>query len=477
MDNSTFREILQRDYETLRAVVAGLKELELRWKQARISVNARQRGYFTPDEDDCVRQMLLSYRNYRLALYQIIERYWGYRTIERQEDQLRALVMGLAAALTVYSNSLKLIQTYEHEALVRKKLNEPDAKFDLEAGFFDAILRGYSSLGNYRELIRGVWFWQAHRREIQKFAVDPEWSWLIHVVRSERVVVRQRLTKVLLCRLRYDWRAFWRTTVLPVRRTRYGVQSLIGEACAGLRTAGPYTPGLGRDVLASLRPMLRPGDVLLVRAEGKLTAALLPGFWAHAALYLGNRSDLEGLGLNSYPAVARHLPALDRAAEPFGGVIEAISPCVLLNGLEHCLHADHVVVLRPNLPPAEITSAIAEAFGHLGKAYDFEFDFNVSTRLVCTELVYRCYHKRGTIEFPLIKRLGRFTLTADDIANLVLDRTSSGAQGSAPFAVTSLLLKTGDGPAHFARPEEHLPTLERIRSGWRPSQPTEALHA
>jgi len=55
------------------------------------------------------------------------------------------------------------------------------------------------------------------------------------------------------------------------------------------------------------------------------------------------------------------------------------------------------VVLRCALESKYVAHAIGEALGHLGKPYDFEFDFNQSSRIVCTGLVYRSFHKRGAI--------------------------------------------------------------------------------
>jgi hypothetical protein len=210
--------------------------------------------------------------------------------------------------------------------------------------------------------------------------------------------------------------------------------------------------------------------VLLVRAEEKLTSTLLPGFWAHAALYVGQQSDLDHLGLGTHRHVGPHLEELQRQTSWCGAVIEAISPRVQISSLERSLLADHVVVLRPALPPVEIGAALCEAFGHVGKDYDFDFDFNVSTRLVCTEVIYRCYHKRGAIEFPLLKRLGRYTLTADDIAQTVLDRiTQASAPAPAPFAVAALVLKMGDGLARLVLAPEAASVLRRIHQGWRPT--------
>ena len=124
MDRIEYESQLLVDCETLRRVIPGLDRLESQWNDARVSVAARARGYFTPDEDDQVRQMLLAYRNYRVALYEIIYRCWDFRLIDPAAVRLRVFLVAFAAALTLYSRSLKLIQAYEHEPLVRKKLNE-----------------------------------------------------------------------------------------------------------------------------------------------------------------------------------------------------------------------------------------------------------------------------------------------------------------------------------------------------------------
>jgi hypothetical protein len=101
-----------------------------------------------------------------------------------------------------------------------------------------------------------------------------------------------------------------------------------------------------------------------------------------------------------------------------------------------------------------IVEAIAEAFARVGKPYDFEFDFNVSTRRVCTELVYRSYHGRalgqasgGALRFELVKRIGRYTLTADAIARMIAKPRAQAANEPAAFELVELLLKERPGAA------------------------------
>jgi hypothetical protein len=213
---------LQVDLETLQAVAPALERLESEWNEARMSVAARIRGYFTPDEEDRVRQMLLAYRNYRFALYEIIHRGYEYPQIEDSERHLMVFLLAFGASLTIYAKSLKLIQSYDREPLVRKKPNEPGMKFELEPDFFEELLCGYSSPANNRGLAKAAWFWRDHRRGWQKIAASSQadWKWLIELIRRQRGIVRQRLLHVLTCRLRYDWRTFARTVLQPIRDIR-----------------------------------------------------------------------------------------------------------------------------------------------------------------------------------------------------------------------------------------------------------------
>ena len=481
-DGSRAEAQLLSDRDTLREIVAGLDRLEALVDQTPVLAAAAQRGYFTADEDDRVRQSLLAYRNYRLAAYEIIFRYRDFVQIADESLRLRCFLVGFAAALVLYAKSLKIIQVVEYQPLLRAKLNEPDTKFELEEGFFDDVLVGYSSLTNYRALANADRYWRGQRcsEVFRRLDREADWGWLGDLVRRKRGVIRRRLFDVLLRRLRYDWRAFWQTALRPARQTSYGLHTLLGGHFAGIYLVSNPVHVLTSAVLGGLRPQLQPGDVLLCRAEGKLTAALVPGFWSHAAIYLGSRAELEALKVREQPHAAKRWEEIPENASLLGCVIEGVAPRVRICPLEASLHADHVVVLRPNVTQEEIAAALGEAFGHLGKPYDFEFDFNVSSRMVCTELVYRCYHRRGPIQFPLVKRLGRFTLSGDDVVHVALDELDkAGGWDAAPLRPVGLILKRHDGQAHAVPPQRIVPLLRRIRSGWRPARkaPTQSTSA
>ncbi len=460
---------LRDDIDTLRDITGAIGRLEAALRDGRLAVRVHRRGYFTPDDEDRTRQLLLAYRNYRLALYAIIRRHEAYALAETADLQIRQLLVGLAAGLTLYSKSLKLVGAFEHQPLVRRKLNEPDAKFDLPAGFFDEVIRAYSSVRNYRAIIRGLRFWRSHLRGIERLRREEggDWAWVCDAIRLQRAAMRRRLARVLWCRLRHDWRDLWHKTLRPVRFARERLESKVARVVTAEPREDRPAPALDAHTLAELHPQLRPGDVLLIRSEQKLTTALLPGFWPHAAIFLGYRADLAAGGLAQHPEVARQVGQLPDRDAPHGWVIEAISPRVQLNPLQRALQADHVAVFRPQLAPEELRDALREAFGHVGKPYDYEFDFNVSSRLVCTELVYRSFHRRGGCAFELVKRLGRYTLTGDDLAEQFL----AGARGGhAPFELVTAALRLRSGRVHFFHEGAACHALRRIAEGWRPGR-------
>jgi hypothetical protein len=436
-------------------------------EEARLGMGSVERGHFTPDEDDRVRQMQLAYRNYRLALLEIVDRYREFEPVAERADQLRAFIVGYAAGLILFAKSLKLVQTFRDTPVVRRKLNEPEPSFGLQAGFFDTLVNACTSLENYTLVVDAGRFWRRHRAQVRRLGIDREagFDLLCDVIRRQRSAVRLRFYRALRQRLAFLVRAFFARLRRPVQHARYGLQAFAGTALGGLHGPQP-PPCFDEDALRELRPCLRIGDVLVMRTERKLTTSLFPGFWIHAALYLGGPDDLAAAGLDVHPSVRPHWDTIS-AGRRFGCVVQGISPHVVITPLETCLRVDHVAVLRPRLDEAERIEVVLESLAHVGKPYDFEFDFSQSHRLVCTALVYRCYDGRGPIAFSLVRRFGRFTLTCDELCEQALRHHPDHPP---PFGLAALLLKSADGRAHRIGDAEALARLRAIQEGLRPSQ-------
>ncbi len=191
---------------------------------------------------------------------------------------------------------------------------------------------------------------------------------------------------------------------------------------SGVYVKPDHQPRLRTDSADQLRKMLHPGDVLVTRKEHALTNYFLPGFWPHAALYIGSHTDLEKLGLANHDELKPRWARLMEcdATEP-RRVLEALKDGVQIRSLASPFACDAVLVLRPQLDDMNIAKAISRGMFHESKPYDFDFDFTRSDRLVCSEVIYRSYEQVGGIDFRLQRRAGRMTLSPEDIVHMAMD--------------------------------------------------------
>ena len=135
----------------------------------------------------------------------------------------------------------------------------------------------------------------------------------------------------------------------------------------------------------------------------------LPGFWPHAALFLGKTANST--------AEWGELPPADETDAWF---LEAKKDGVKVRPVSETLALDALVVLRPPLAEPDLLRGLQRAMLHRGKSYDFLFDFRTADRLVCTEVVYRGFHGIAPIQFQLREVGGRLCLPAEEFLDQAL---------------------------------------------------------
>ena len=172
---------------------------------------------------------------------------------------------------------------------------------------------------------------------------------------------------------------------------------------------------------AKLVDVLEPGDILLQRRNLYATNLGIPGFWPHAALYLGTPETIDEFFEGEtpdgraatvilhelHPGCVALLGARDEDGFPLR-VIEAIAPGVVFTSLESSANADSLAVLRPRLSRHQKLLATAAAIAHLGKPYDYNFDFSTDQELVCSELICKAYESATSgVAFQTVTVNGR----------------------------------------------------------------------
>ena len=97
-------------------------------------------------------------------------------------------------------------------------------------------------------------------------------------------------------------------------------------------------------------------------------------------------------------------------------IIEALRPGVVLHSVEQSCSCDSLGVLRPRVSRSDKLAAVVEALAHLGKPYDYNFDFTSDNELVCSELIYKAFHAAAGIALEPAEVNGRLLLSPNQMA-------------------------------------------------------------
>ncbi|MSU43739.1 MAG: hypothetical protein EXS22_06835 [Pedosphaera sp.] len=419
-----------------------------------------QREIYTPRQDDAIRWCFVRYLAHRDALTSMLAMYAGHKAVTDERLRARAFLLGLCASATALETGYGFVARYRDDTRARAKLNEAAPVWGVEAGMFDQVYYSVTSGEHLRWFERlAQEFERPDRRAALRAtrAFTPEdLKWLEQ--RIDTAVGGVRRTELNPWRARFSRivRRAQQDVYTPMYEAQTLVASLVGDTRISTRE-----PHIALAQLEELRTQLQPGDIILERRNWYLSNAFLPGFWPHAALYVGTPEQLRELGVDNATEVRAKWEAY---MTPDHGhprlIVEAVSEGVVFSTLEHSLHADYVAVLRPRLKREQIAQALRRAFTHHGKPYDFNFDFGTDDKVVCTELVYRSYG--GLLEFPLEKILGKDTLTALGIA-----RKFAGERGRPDAALDFVLFldtPKGKSQAVFSTAEQFIESITRPKA-------------
>lgn len=423
-------EELQRGAVTVVDLAGHFHGLKLRASEFIDAFEASERGYFTPDEDEQTRHLLVSYGQARNALFELVT---SFHSTERFAEEWRPL-----ALLTAYSGALVLVdaarflrEMFHDRPVVRSKLNEPDRVFGIPAGTYDLVQKSLTSPVHAWHLYHAFMYVSENRDMLAEMAETNAQRHLLEIVNQLESRLDVTVDRFVLVRARV------RSTSLNQRfgtgllaRALYGLQKCVSRLIADCYLKVGHQPGLPSTIEAEIEQQMRPGDVVIVRKEHAFTNYFLPGYWPHAALYLGSLSELQDLKLNetSLQPHWTQLESLDSSRQT--RVLESMKDGVRFRSLSNPFRSDAIAVIRPRLDREQVSTAIARGCQHANKPYDFDFDFTTADKLVCTEVVYRAFDQIGDINFALTKRAGRLTLSAEDLLQMAVD-----GNGFDPLAV------------------------------------------
>jgi hypothetical protein len=262
----------------------------------------------------------------------------------------------------------------------------------------------------------------------------------------------------------------------------FPLQKGVSEWMGDTKVARKHSHLISAKQIEEMGKRLQPGDILFERHEWYLSNLGLPGFWTHVALYIGTpeerrrlfndpevkawvttlgiaNGDFEALLAKRYPtAYASSTARRDQGRPP--RILEAISEGVSFTSLEYTGSADSIGIIRPRLSRRDKAHAIMRAFHYSGRPYDFNFDFETDSALVCSELIFKVYEPgKGMtgMRFPVTEVMGRKVSTPNNMVRQFAEQSG----GSTPQADFVLFL---DGYEKQKRAVES--TLGQFRASW-----------
>lgn len=165
---------------------------------------------------------------------------------------------------------------------------------------------------------------------------------------------------------------------------------------------------------------LIPMDILLEKSSFVLTDKFIPGHFGHVAVYLGTKKQLEEIDMWNHPDIIPYHEDIEKGRN----ILEAVRSGVRLATLEDFMNIDELSIIRkedglkdPNLLIEQITRGMDQ----VGKAYDFNFDIATLDKIVCSELIYITF---GNVQWPTKYRLGRASITPDDVAEILFQKNT-----------------------------------------------------
>jgi 1-acyl-sn-glycerol-3-phosphate acyltransferase len=461
---ATLDSWLTADEKLLEQNIAGLIELEARAARIQTEFNSGARSFYSQKDDDEIRQLLFKYLTHRAALMNLIWKYQKHAKVRDERNAARAFLACFVSACALHDASVKLVTYFENAPNAVRKLNEAEPLWNIPPGVYDMVKANLMERQT-REFM-AAWMEQY---EASREVFDRQGLMAGPYERFHAAVDRHRQSGGAVASIVLKAGISDPLTEASVagKGLAYKGQAFISTWLGSTRVRIPRegAPMISAKQLEKVREQLRPGDILLERQNWYLSRAFMPGFWAHAALYVGTTNDLTRLGLLDDPRVRKHWQEFaerDRSGCEHV-ILEAVPQGVRITTLEHCLGvADAAAVLRPKVSEEQRREAIARAFSHLGKAYDFDFDFFSSDKLVCTELVCRAYD--GNVQFPLVNVMGRKTLPPTEMARKFVTELKSG-RGQ----LECVCFLDGDektGKASFRDPEVFATTIDRPGLSW-----------
>lgn len=322
-----------------------------------------------------------------------------------QKERLELVMMSLAAMLMCYDDYLLVYAKYDENEKLKETFNAADSAYGIgENTLEDEIVYLYQ-LESERENI-------AEMISYYRLNALPFWS----DENSYFLYLKNLIENSPSYQLGLEEESFFGSlfdtlydSIAEMLSDIFGnVSETIGNTAGLVETREGK---LYRDtaVETHVLSLLEPGDILLEKTPFRLTDALIPGYWGHVAVYIGSENELRDMGIwDDINATYQQNISEGKL------IVEALRDGVQLNSVAHFLNIDDLAVMHDNYETLEAKAErIRRVIYQLGKEYDFEYDIEDNSKIICSELVYVTSLE---IEWDTDSLVGIKSISPDNIA-------------------------------------------------------------
>jgi len=348
-------------------------------------------------------------------------------TDDKGRQYIQVLKLGLAAALTLYDNFKIAISPFQDKGHFRRKINYDNLD---NQKILEEISGNFRRLDNYKDTLKVVEFndqlmaWERDNphsvlvkdKDNAYFNVLIQGSYTNAKIKQVTIIDRLSFRTLRFRRIIRDFLFEMGNDTLDL------VSKGFGNGMGLIATREGYLKNIPLSHKQRMQAQLEAGDILLEKTPFRLTDRFIPGHWGHVAIWVGTKSELQALGVwDELPAIYAKAqkrlgylgPSFQQQVMDGRNIIEALRPGVEINTLDHFLNIDDMAVLRDKqVDNKAMKRYLIRAFEQVGKEYDFNFDVETDTKIVCSELAFVTFDDYA---WPVEKTAGRYTISPDHI--------------------------------------------------------------
>jgi len=452
-----------------RVIELKAQSRELRSELASFSASKGKSKHITSNEHQKIDSLMSKYSKISKELHEI-QSFWNSKCDFSLTSCAESTALCLAADAVLLENETQMTESFKN-TIWAQRINSGPANKDnsYEMNLFDKVSLSLYSPERRRNCLNNINGLSMYEADIYSLlsSNDPSLRTLVKMITSSDAIdeitgetylsrnahVVLNKTKLFTAKVKSFFAGLFE------KASRH-----FGNTAGDIKFGETSIKGKTREkVLKELDDILQPGDILLDKVEVALTDKLIPGYFGHAAIWLGTPSQLKKLDYwkstdkknsSTYPdssqfmfyedlmtsgvtQTSRHknsIPANWKKKISSGHtVIEALRTGVQLNSLDHFLDIDQILVVRAKKKYVSYrieklqNQLLARGVVHLGKKYDFNFDLNSPQKIFCSELVYLMYS--DIIPWFTMLDYSQKRVDPIDIANL------SGRELHKPFEI------------------------------------------